>query len=95
MSISNKSPKQFCSDKCEAKYNKNFSFIKDFNQQGSFNLIAATIENMFFNINRQSEANRKNNKRWIKDIVCNAWCDCSSNFDNNKLLKYYEDKCVK
>lgn len=93
MSIPNSSEGGFCSPRCEREFRINFNPDKQFNERGAFNLIAATIEHMFYNIRRQTQKDVESNKSWIKDVVCKAWCDCSSNFENDKLLKYYEDKC--
>lgn len=66
--------------------------MKQLDERGAFNLVAGVIEHMFNNIGKKDGGTFGNNKRWIKDIICRAWCDCSSNFDNDKLLKYYEAK---
>ena len=84
----------FCSDKCLKEHAANSQIDKTFDERASFNLIASSIEQMFYHIPGQSEKDINNNKRWIKDVVCSAWCDCSNNFENNKLFKIYENKCV-
>lgn len=91
-SIKNKNETGFCSDLCKEKFLKDLKPIDKFNEKGSFNLIAGVIEHMFNNILKKDGGIFQDNREWIKGVVCQAWCDCSSNFDNDKLLKYYEAK---
>lgn len=91
MSIPNDRESGFCSKRCEKEFKINFNPNKHFDGRGSFALIAAVIGDMFYKLWTDEPKEINNNKRWIKDVVCQAWCDCSENFENDKLLKNYEN----
>ena len=65
--------------------------LKDYSAEGCFNLIAATITNIF---NTPSQPNLKisiyEKLDFLESKVVSLFCDCSDNFDQAKLIKEFK-----
>ena len=86
----NKSLLPFCSDKCLKEFSRDRSPEKQFEAGPCFNLIGSVLENLFHSKHDHDRVTRERNITWLKSPVVHAWCDCSDNFNNDKLVKMYE-----
>lgn len=57
----------------------------------SFNMIGAAMEQAFQGQYSKKKYAHEINRKFFKSIICSAWCDCSDNFEQKKLIKNYED----
>lgn len=76
----------FCNDYCRFKYIPPSE--EPYDADACFNLVAAAIEHAFIFKNEHSE---EDDREFIKSNLVKMWCDCSSNFHHDKLLKAYEE----
>jgi predicted nucleic acid-binding Zn ribbon protein len=77
----------FCNERCEHEYKPRTT--KDFDDQACFNLIASTIEHMFFHPYDHDKKEIEQNIKFLKSPIIASFCDCSHNFTQEKLLKQY------
>ncbi len=83
-----KSSDGFCSDKCKKEYQV---VDKEYNVYGAFRIISYTISQMF---SRYDPLNKKEislNKKFLKSAIVSSFCDCSDNFEKDKLIKIYDE----
>lgn len=78
---------RFCTDKCRREYREPTE--KEYDNKACFNLLAAAIESIFTNRLRHTDKQIDRNKKFLKSPVVASFCDCSHNFNQDKLIKEY------
>jgi hypothetical protein len=64
---------------------------KVMNQNGCFKAITEAIAHGFLNHHRYTPQRIEEFKIFLKSPVVHAWCDCSTNFEQSKLVIYYDN----
>ena len=88
MSIPNTSD-GFCGDKCKREF-RGYTDVKNLDPHACFNLIAAAIEQMFIGQRSRDKQMTDINKQFISGPIVSCWADCSDNFNQERLIKYYD-----
>lgn len=87
-SISNKSPIDFCDERCERKYSP--IDLSSIEVKAAFKLVADTICFIFTQHHLHEKRDIEINRKFLASTVVAIWCDCSDNFEQGRLIKYYE-----
>lgn len=64
---------------------------KKLNEVGCFRTITEAISHGFLNHRRYDIERINEFKAFLKSPVVHAWCDCSTNFEQAKLIVYYDN----
>lgn len=88
-----KSSGEFCSERC--RRDSTHSILNhEVDPMAMFNLLGEAIIQAFIGASSRDPENRVSNREFIMSKEVSMWCDCSENFNQKRLLGYY-DKFIK
>jgi hypothetical protein len=87
-SLLNSEPSEFCDPKCEREYGP--IDLNGIDAKSAFRLIADAICLIFTQYRMHEKKDIEINRTFLASPIVSSFCDCSDNFEQGRLINYYE-----